>query len=111
MNNRNPYEIIKHQHITEKAKMLQELQNNTSSQSLKRFKLPKYVFIVEPTANKHEIATALEEIYQEKKIKVVSVNTINVKGKTRRVRGRSGKTAAFKKAIVTLEKGDSLDNI
>jgi large subunit ribosomal protein L23 len=41
---------------------------------------------------------------------VVSVNTINVKAKPRRVRGRAGFKAAFKKAVVTLEKGDNLDN-
>ncbi|MBA3957933.1 MAG: 50S ribosomal protein L23 [Parachlamydiaceae bacterium] len=110
MNTRNPYDVIKHRHITEKTKMLQELKNAESNPSLRRCKLPKYVFIVENTANKCEIANALEEIYQENKIKVVSVNTINVKSKPRRMRGRLGKTAAFKKAIVTLEEGDNLDN-
>lgn len=110
-NNKNPYEVIKHQHITEKSRMLQELKNAESNRSLKRCKSPKYVFIVDRDANKREIAEALEEIYEEKKIKVVDVNTINVKGKERRVRGRLGKTASFKKAIVTLEEGDSLDNV
>lgn len=110
-NNKNPYEIIKHQHITEKSRMLQELKNAESNPSLKRCKSPKYVFIVDREANKREIAEALEEIYQEKKIKVVDVNTLNVKGKQRRVRGRLGKTASFKKAIITLEEGDSLDNV
>lgn len=110
MNNRNPYEIIKHRHVTEKAKMLQELQNAKSNKSLTKFKLPKYVFIVDQSANKQEIASALEEIYQENKIKVVSVNTVNMKAKTRRIRGRFGKIAGFKKAIVTLEEGDNLDN-
>ena len=76
-----------------------------------RCESPKYVFVVDRTANKHEIALALEEIYKTKQVKVVAVNTINVKPKARRVRGRLGKTSGFKKAIVTFEKGDELDNV
>lgn len=108
---RNPYEIVKRRHITEKAVMLGELKNSESSASLKRFKLPKYVFIVDRDANKREIAEAVEQIYEANSVKVVSVNTVNVKAKPRRVRGRQGFKAAFKKAIVTLEEGDSLDNV
>lgn len=111
MANKNPYHVIKHQHVTEKAMMLQNLQNAESNASLKRCKSPKYVFIVDNKANKQEIAVALEEIYSEKNIKVVDVNTINVKPKARRVRGRLGNTSAFKKAVVTLQEGDSLDNV
>lgn len=90
--------------------MLQELKNSESNQSVRSCKQPKYVFIVDRFANKQEIAGALEEIYSQEKIKVVSVNTVNVKSKARRVRGRPGRTSAFKKAIVTLEEGDNLDN-
>lgn len=111
MTERNPYAIIKHQHITEKSSMLQELKNAKSNPSLARFELPKYVFVVDCRANKQEIAKAIEEIYKDKKIKVVAVNTINVKPKPRRVRGRLGKKSAIKKAIVTLEKGDSLETV
>lgn len=111
MANKNPYQIIKHQHITEKTRVLQELKNAKSNPSIARCESPKYVFIVERTANKQEIASAIEEIYKEKNIKVVNVNTINVKPKERRVRGRTGEKSAFKKAIVTLEKDDSLDNV
>jgi large subunit ribosomal protein L23 len=111
MAEKNPYQVIKHQHITEKANMLQELKNAKSNPSLARFELPKYVFIVDRKATKQEIALALEQIYHDKNIKVLSVNTINVKAKPRRVRGRLGLKSAFKKAIVTLEKGDSLDNL
>lgn len=111
MAQKDPYQIIKHQHVTEKSMVLQELKNAKSNASLARCESPKYVFIVDTKANKHEIAAALEEIYRDKKIKVTAVNTINVKSKARRVRGRLGKTAAFKKAVVTLEKGDSLDNV
>ncbi len=108
---KDPYQIVKHQHVTEKAQVLEGLKNATSNPSLARCESPKYVFIVDPTANKQEIAWAVEEIYRDKKIKVVGVNTINVKAKQRRVRGRLGMTKSFKKAIVTLEKGDSLDTL
>ena len=111
MKNQDPYQIIKHQLVTEKAAMLAELKNAKSNPSLAKFELPKYVFIVDRNANKYQIAQALEEIYKDKNIKVKAVNTINVKAKARRVRGRLGQTNAFKKAVVTLEKGDSLDNV
>jgi large subunit ribosomal protein L23 len=111
MADNNPYNIIKHQRITEKATMLQELKNAKSNPSLRRCESPKYVFVVDRSANKQQIAQALEEIYRDKNIKVKAVNTINVKAKARRVRGRSGFKAAFKKAVVTLDVGDSLDNI
>src|ERR1700733_2557432 len=111
MAEKNPYQIIKHQHVTEKAMMLQELKNAKSNPSLAKCESPKYVFVVDPKANKQEISNAIEQIYKDKQIKVVSVNTINVKGKKRRVRGKIGRKSAFKKAIVTLEKGDSLDNV
>lgn len=107
----NPYQIIKNRHVTEKSLMLQELKNAESSASLKRCKSPKYVFAVDKKATKHEIAKAVEEIYKNEGVTVVSVNTINLKPKKRRVRGKIGIRPAIKKAIVTLEEGDSLDNI
>lgn len=111
MSKKDPYQIIKHRYTTEKSQMLQELKNAQSNRSLKRFELPKYVFIVDTQANKRQIAEALEEIYKEIKIRVTKVNTILVKPKLRRVRGRMGMTPSFKKAVVTLEKGDDLDNV
>jgi len=59
----------------------------------------KYVFKVARDAGKIEIKKAVEEIF---KVKVKSVNTINVKGKEKRMGVHVGKTAAYKKAIVTL---------
>ncbi|MBO5974005.1 MAG: 50S ribosomal protein L23 [Clostridia bacterium] len=59
----------------------------------------KYVFKVARDAGKIEIKKAIEEIF---KVKVKSVNTINVKGKEKRMGVHVGKTAAYKKAIVTL---------
>lgn len=107
----DPYQIIKHRHVTEKATMLQELQNAKGNPSVSRFELPKYVFVVDKDADKRQIAKAIEQIYEKLNVRVVSVNTINVKAKQRRVRGRVGFKAAFKKAIVTLEKGDKLENV
>lgn len=105
------YQVVKHLHVTEKSMMLQRLKTAESNVSLKRCESPKYVFIVDCAANKYEIADAVEEIYKDEGIKVVAVNTINVKAKPRRVRGRPGFKSAFKKAIVTLRVGDSLDNV
>lgn len=109
--NKKLFQVIKHQYVTEKSMMLQRLKTATSNRSLKKCESPKYVFIVDPSANKHQIAHALEEIYKNEGIKVVDVNTINVKAKARRVRGRSGFKNAFKKAIVTLRPGDDLDKV
>jgi large subunit ribosomal protein L23 len=111
MTHKNPYQVIKHQYVTEKSMMLQGLKTAESNPSLKRCDSPKYVFIVDRSANKQEIAQALEEIYKNEGIKVVAVNTINVKAKARRVRGRSGYKSGFRKAVVTLRPGDNLDNV
>jgi len=110
MTKKNPYEVIKHRHITEKSNMLGSLKTAESNLSLKRCKSPKYVYIVDRKANKQEIASAFEEIYKENNIKVVGVNTINIPAKRRRFRGHVGFKSAFKKAIITLRPDDSLDN-
>lgn len=111
MSTKHPFQVIKHQHVTEKAVTLQQLHSSESNSSVRRCNRPKYVFVVDPSANKQEIAAAIEKIYKDQGVKVSSVNTINIKGKSRRVRGRKGKRAGFKKAIVTLSAGDSLDNV
>jgi large subunit ribosomal protein L23 len=105
----NPYAIIKRRYLTEKSRVLENLQHATSNRSVSRCKSPKAVFEVHPKANKREIASAIETIYAEKKVKVVSVNTIIRKPKRRRVRGREGMTAALKKAVVTFRPGDAID--
>jgi large subunit ribosomal protein L23 len=111
MSKKDPYQVVKHQLVTEKSLVLQGLKTAKSNPSLARCESPKYVFVVDRKANKTEIAKAIEEIYSEKNVKVVAVNTINVKPKERRVRGRLGMKPGFKKAVVTLETGDSLDNV
>jgi large subunit ribosomal protein L23 len=107
---KHAYSIIKSHYMTEKSNMLQKLKSASSNKSVRKCTSPKYVFLVDIKANKIEIARAVEEIYSEKKVKVIAVNTIRVKPKQRRVRGNVGYTNAFKKAIVTLEEGDNLDD-
>lgn len=66
----------------------------------------KYTFIVDLRANKTEVKQAIEEIF---KVKVDKVNTMRMRGKLRR-QGRSvGRTPDYKKAVVTLADGDSID--
>ncbi len=60
----------------------------------------KYTFEVAKSATKPEIAAAVEAMFKGTKVK--SVNTINMKSKPKRVRLVAGKTASWKKAIVTL---------
>ncbi len=59
-----------------------------------------------PISNKIEIRQAVEEIYN---VRVISVNTLRMHGKWRRLRYKSGMTSDWKKAIVTLKEGDKID--
>ena len=109
---KHPYEVIKARYVTEKATVLEQLHTSASNRCVARCKSPKFVFVVNIKANKSEIASAVEEIYKEQKVKVTKINTILIKSKPkRRGRGRPGMTAAFKKAVVTMEPGDAIDNI
>ncbi|MCD6583432.1 MAG: 50S ribosomal protein L23 [Candidatus Omnitrophica bacterium] len=66
-------------------------------------KYNKYSFWVDRKANKIEIKNAIEKIYN---VKIEKINTMNVKGKTKRIRwNQEGKTPTWKKAIVTLKSG------
>lgn len=107
---KNPYEVIKQRYITEKATLLQELQSATSNKSLARCKKSKYTFLVAAKATRGQVATAIEEIYQEQGIRVIKVNTITKKPKPKRMRGILGTQSGFKKAIVTLEEGQRIDD-
>ena len=60
----------------------------------------KYTFKVNKKATKVEIAKAVEKLFE---VKVLKVNTMTVKGKTKRVRYKEGKTPDWKKAIVTID--------
>ena len=66
----------------------------------------KYCFRVAKDANKIEIKNAIEEIF---KVTVINVNTVNVHGKMKRMGRTQGKTASWKKAVVTLREGDSIE--
>ena len=66
----------------------------------------KYSFKVAKDANKIEIKNAIEEIF---KVTVVNVNTVNVHGKMKRMGRTQGMTASWKKAVVTLREGDSIE--
>ncbi len=65
-----------------------------------------YTFEVAKDANKIEIAQAIEEIFG---VTVVKVNTLNVKAKPKRMRYKKGFTRTWKKAMVTLKQGDSIE--
>src|SRR4051794_3101813 len=69
----------------------------------------KYVFEVAPDANKIEIKKAVEEVFAARKINVVAVNILRQPGKMRRLGRHSGMTRSWKKAIVTLKPGQTLD--
>jgi large subunit ribosomal protein L23 len=86
------YDTILAPLITEKATQLSD-QN-------------KVVFKVALDSSKEEIALAVEELF---KVKVIKVNTLIQKGKTKRFRGRPGRRSDMKKAIVTLQEGQSID--
>ncbi len=64
------------------------------------------IFKVAITATKPVVKAAIEALFE---VKVKAVNTIKVKGKTKRFKGRIGRQSDFKKAIVTLEDGHSID--
>ena len=66
----------------------------------------KYVFEVAKAANKIEIAKAVSEIF---KVKVADVNTINVEGKKKRMGRFVGKRSDFKKAVVKLAAGETIE--
>jgi len=86
------YDVVVAPVITEKATLLSE-QN-------------KVVFQVAGDASKDEIAAAVEALF---KVNVTKVNTLNVKGKTKRFRGIVGRRSDVKKAVVTLAEGQSID--
>ena len=66
----------------------------------------KVVFKVDKGANKNSIKKSIEKIF---KVNVIKINTINFRGKTKLVRGKKSTRPGYKKAIVTLKKGQSID--
>ena len=66
----------------------------------------KIVFKVPNTANKKNLKTNIEKIF---KVNVTKINIINKQNRTKLTRGKKVKVAGFKKAIITLKKGQSID--
>ncbi len=87
------YEVIQEPVITEKITTLSESQS-------------KYAFKVHKATNKKQIKSAVEKIFN---VHVTRVNVQNYLGKWRRVRYQPGRTPEWKKAIVTLKKGEKID--
>jgi len=84
--------VLEHAHVTEKASDLADVN--------------QYVFKVAKSANKKEIARAIESYYQ---VDVVGVNTVNVPGKRKR-RGRGiAVEPGYRKAIVKIKKGQTIE--
>ena len=78
--------------ITEKSTSLSELN--------------KVVFKVDRGASKQSIKKSIEKIF---KVKVIKINTINMKGKSKLVKNKKAFKPGYKKAIITLQKGQSID--
>ena len=74
------------------------------STSLSEFN--KFVFKVHKGSNKSSIKKSIEKIF---KVNVIKINTVNIKGKSKIVRNRKSFKSGYKKAIVTLKKGQSID--
>ena len=77
-----------------------------SEKASKLNKESKYVFVVQNDANKISVKKAVEAVY---KVKVLAVNIIKNSGKTKNFGRTSGRTSAFKKAIITLKPGQSIE--
>jgi len=86
------YEVLRRPLITEKSTQLQ-MDN-------------KYAFEVADTATKAQIKQAVEKAF---KVRVTTVNVMTMRGKTRRVGRRQVLTQSWKKAIVTLKQGDTIE--
>ena len=85
------FDVLKRPVITEKSTLFQEM--------------GRYVFEVAPKATKHEIKRAVEQIFD---VKVLKVNTMNVRGKSKRFGPRNAVQPSWKKAIVKLAPGDTI---
>jgi large subunit ribosomal protein L23 len=89
----NPYEIIKRPLITEKSTIQKEANNQLT-------------FEVDRKANRVEIRHAVEKIFN---VRVVRVRTMQTKGKVKRVGRTLGKRRDWKKAVVTLARGENIE--
>jgi large subunit ribosomal protein L23 len=90
---KSQYNLITRPHITEKVLLLKEKGN-------------KVVFKIRKDTNKIELKIAIESLFS---VTVESINTLTVKGKKKRLGRHEGRRADWKKAIVTLKEGDTIE--
>ncbi len=88
----NLYDVILHPLVTEKSTNLSEMN--------------KVVFKINRSADKKSVKKNIEKIF---KVNVIKINVINKKGRIKSVRGKRVKIKGYKKAIVTLKKGQNID--
>ena len=93
MNDRRVFHILRSPHISEKAVLLGDFANQA-------------IFKVATTARKSEIKAAVEQLFN---VKVADVRTVNVNGKSKRMRMRQGRRKNWKKAYVSLQQGHEID--
>jgi large subunit ribosomal protein L23 len=86
------FSVLRAPHISEKSARLQEIN--------------QYVFVVSPTATRADVKAAVEGLFS---VNVQSVNLVNVKGKARAFRSRSGTRSNKRKAYVRLADGQTID--
>lgn len=84
--------VLRAPHVSEKTARAQEIN--------------QYVFEVAQDATKADVKTAVEQLFN---VKVDAVNVVNVKGKTKAFRNRSGRRGDWRKAYVKLAEGQSID--
>ncbi|MBM3973359.1 MAG: 50S ribosomal protein L23 [Planctomycetes bacterium] len=87
------YDIVRRPIVTEKSASMQAMRN-------------QFTFEVAASANKVEVKKAIETLFA---VKVLKVNMVSMQGKQKRTFGRPGSTKPWKKAVVTLKQGDSID--
>jgi large subunit ribosomal protein L23 len=108
----NPYAVIIGPRITEKSMALSYGPSRHTQEDAQR----KYTFLVDVKANKIQIKQAFELIYNQDKskgsdkIEVDKVHVIKMQGKMRRNFKKHGRKSDFKKAIITLKKGQLLED-
>ncbi len=90
---RNPRAIIRRPYRTEKTENLKESSH-------------QYAFVVDPKANKIEVKWAVEKLFR---VSVLDVQTMVMKGKPKRMGRFEGRRPNWKKALVTLKEGDTID--
>ena len=93
MNQEKILQVLVAPHISEKSSLVADANG-------------QHVFKVMPTATKSEIKQAVEQLFE---VKVAQVRVMNVKGKTKRFGQRDGKRSDWRKAYVTLVKGQDID--